>query len=77
MSIEKQEKNLDTINITENISYKLSKTPHSLIVGGTGSGKTFFILGKMVNYVNLISKTDLYKIDPKKADLRLLRFIKG
>lgn len=77
MSIEKQEKNLDTINITENISYKLSKTPHSLIVEGTGSGKTFFILGKMVNYVNLISKTDLYIIDPKKADLSLLRFIKG
>ncbi|EAO55096.1 FtsK/SpoIIIE family [Bacillus thuringiensis serovar israelensis ATCC 35646] len=40
----------DEIKITENISYELHKVPHSLIVGGTGSGKSFFILGKIVSY---------------------------
>lgn len=67
--------NSDVINISGNISYSLSKTPHSLIVGGTGSGKSFFILGKIVSYLNLTPQVDLYIIDPKKADLSLLRFI--
>lgn len=67
----------DVIQITGNISYELSKTPHSLIVGGTGSGKSYFILGKIVSYLNLTPQADLRIIDPKKADLSLLRFIIG
>lgn len=76
-SINNQEKNSDIIQITGNISYKLSKTPHSLIVGGTGSGKSYFILGKIVSYLSLTPQAELYIIDPKKADLSLLRFIDG
>lgn len=76
-NINNQQNNSDIIRITENISYKLSKTPHSLIVGGTGSGKSFFILGKIVSYLNLTPQVNLYVIDPKKADLSLLRFING
>lgn len=76
-SINNQQKNSDVIQISGNISYKLSKTPHSLIVGGTGSGKSFFILGKIVSYLNLTPQAELYIIDPKKADLSLLRFIEG
>ena len=76
-SINNQQKNSDVIQITGNISYKLSKTPHSLIVGGTGSGKSFFILAKIVNYLSLTPQAELYIIDPKKADLSLLRFIEG
>ncbi len=76
-SINNQKNNSDVIQITGNISYKLSKTPHSLIVGGTGSGKSFFILGKIVSYLSLTPQTELYIIDPKKADLSLLRFIDG
>lgn len=67
----------DTIRITENLAYELHKVPHSLIVGGTGSGKSFFILGKIVNYLRLSPQADLRIIDPKKADLSLLRFVTG
>ncbi|MBU3197632.1 cell division protein FtsK [Clostridium algidicarnis] len=76
-SINNQHNNSDVINISGNISYRLSKTPHSLIVGGTGSGKSFFILGKIVSYLSLTPQAELYIIDPKKADLSLLRFIEG
>ena len=76
-SINNQQINYDVIQISGNISYKLSKTPHSLIVGGTGSGKSFFILGKIVSYLSLTPQAELYIIDPKKADLSLLRFIEG
>lgn len=77
ISVNNQHKNSDIIQISGNISYKLSKTPHSLIVGGTGSGKSFFILGKIVSYLSLTPQAELYIIDPKKADLSLLRFIDG
>lgn len=76
-NINKQQKNTDVIQISSNISYRLSKTPHSLIVGGTGSGKSFFILGKIVSYLSLTPQAELYIIDPKKADLSLLRFVEG
>ncbi|HFD2034034.1 TPA: FtsK/SpoIIIE domain-containing protein [Clostridium perfringens] len=76
-SISNQHNNSDVINISGNISYRLSKTPHSLIVGGTGSGKSFFILGKIVSYLSLTPQSELYIVDPKKADLSLLRFIGG
>ncbi|PFI25800.1 cell division protein FtsK [Bacillus thuringiensis] len=67
----------DEIRITGNISYELHKVVHSLVVGGTGSGKSFFIFGKIVSYLNLSPKADLRIIDPKKADLSLLRFVTG
>ncbi|PFA02225.1 FtsK/SpoIIIE domain-containing protein [Bacillus thuringiensis] len=67
----------DEIRITENISYELHKVVHSLVVGGTGSGKSFFIFGKIVSYLNLSPRADLRIIDPKKADLSLLRFVTG
>ena len=76
-SINNQHNNSDVINISGNIAYRLSKTPHSLIVGGTGSGKSFFILGKIVSYLSLTPQAELYIVDPKKADLSLLRFIDG
>ncbi|WP_321832889.1 FtsK/SpoIIIE domain-containing protein [Clostridium butyricum] len=76
-SIDRQNNNSDVIQITKNISYRLSKTPHSLIVGGTGSGKSFFILGKIVSYLSLTPQAELYIIDPKSADLSLLRFVNG
>lgn len=76
-SINNQQNNSDVIQVTGNISYNLSKTPHSLIVGGTGSGKSYFILGKIVSYLSLSPQAELKIIDPKSADLSLLRFING
>ena len=67
----------DVIKVSGNISYELHNVPHSLIVGGTGSGKSWFILGKIVSYLKLTPQADLYIIDPKKADLSLLRFVTG
>ncbi|QAA23531.1 FtsK/SpoIIIE domain-containing protein [Sporolactobacillus terrae] len=67
----------DEIKISGNISYELHKVAHSLIVGGTGSGKSFFILGKIISYLSLTPQADLRIIDPKKADLSLLRFVNG
>ena len=77
LSINNQQKNSDVIQISGNISYRLSKTVHSLIVGGTGSGKSFLVLGKIVSYLSLTPQVELYLIDPKRADLSLLRFING
>lgn len=65
----------DYIQITENIGFNLSKVPHALIVGGTGSGKSFFILSQIVSYLRLTPQADLRIIDPKRADLSLLRFV--
>ncbi|WP_238907162.1 FtsK/SpoIIIE domain-containing protein, partial [Clostridium sp. YIM B02506] len=76
-SLNNKYKKLDFIQISRSISYRLSKTPHSLIVGGTGSGKSFFILGKIVSYLSLTPQAELYIIDPKKADLSLLRFLEN
>ncbi|MBN1069603.1 cell division protein FtsK [Clostridium botulinum] len=76
-SINNQQKNSDVIQISGNISYRLSKTPHSLIVGGTGSGKSFFVFFKIISYLSLTPQAELYIVDPKKADLSLLRFIGG
>jgi len=67
----------DVIKVSSNISYELHNVPHALIVGGTGSGKSWFILGKVVSYLKLTPQADLYIIDPKKADLSLLRFVTG
>ena len=63
------------IPITENISYDISKVSHGLTVGGTGSGKSFFINYKILCYVQM--GAILYIADPKSADLSLLRFING
>ncbi|WP_309140240.1 FtsK/SpoIIIE domain-containing protein [Lysinibacillus sp. GbtcB16] len=67
----------DVIKVSGNISYELHNVPHALIVGGTGSGKSWFILGKIVSYLKLTPQAELYIIDPKKADLSLLRFVTG
>src|SRR5699024_6421698 len=44
-----------------------AKLPHMLIAGGTGGGKSYFIL----TLIEALLKTDgkLYVLDPKKADL--------
>lgn len=62
--------NKDTIRITENISWNYRKIPHGLVTGGTGSGKTYFLLYllKSVNFIGASIKL----IDPKRSDLATL-----
>jgi len=72
--VEKQRINIDDVEV-ENGKMKLMKhifwefdsQPHMLISGGTGSGKTFFILtiiNALVDY-----RAELKILDPKNADL--------
>lgn len=55
------------IQFMKNIWWEYDKLPHMLIAGGTGSGKTYFIL----TIIEHLLKTDaqLHILDPKNADL--------
>lgn len=64
-----------TINVTERISYDIASVAHALTIGGTGSGKSFFINSKILDYARM--GADIRIADPKSADLSLLRFIDG
>lgn len=63
------------IPITQKISYDVTSVSHGLTIGGTGSGKSFLINYKILAYAQMGGL--LYIIDPKSADLSLLRLIKG
>lgn len=55
------------LKLMESLYWEYDQLPHMLIVGGTGGGKTYFIL----TLIEALSKTDakLYVLDPKNADL--------
>lgn len=55
------------MQLMKNIWWEYDRLPHMLIAGGTGSGKTYFIL----TIIEQLLKTDakLYILDPKNADL--------
>lgn len=55
-----------TIGLMKNAVWEMNKTPHALIAGGTGGGKTYFILS-LLKAVISFSTVDI--CDPKKADL--------
>ena len=75
ISADMDEQKGTTIIVTEKISYDIAKVPHGLTVGGTGSGKSFYINSKILEYAKMGAK--LYIADPKAADLSLLRFLNG
>lgn len=64
-----------TIQLTQKISYDISKVSHGLTIGSTGSGKTYFINSKILSYAKM--NADIYICDPKSADLSLIQFIKN
>lgn len=69
-------KNTDTIiRVTNKISYDISKVSHGLTVGSTGSGKSFYVNSKILDYARM--GAELYIVDPKSADLSLIRFVEG
>ena len=55
------------MKLMHHIYWKFDSLPHMLIVGGTGGGKTYFLL----TIINALVKTNakLYILDPKNADL--------
>ncbi len=55
------------LKLMESFYWEYDKLPHMLIAGGTGGGKTYFIL----TLIEALLKTDakLYILDPKNADL--------
>ena len=55
------------LRLMKNIWWEYDKLPHMLIAGGTGGGKTYFIL----TIIEALLRTNaaLYVLDPKNADL--------
>lgn len=56
-----------SMKLMEHIEWKFDELPHMLIAGGTGGGKTYFIL-TMIEAL-LKSGAELRILDPKNADL--------
>lgn len=56
-----------SLKLMESLYWEYDKLPHMLIAGGTGGGKTYFIL----TLIEALLKTNakLYILDPKNADL--------
>lgn len=56
-----------SLKLMESMYWEYDKLPHMLIAGGTGGGKTYFIL----TIIEALLKTNakLYILDPKNADL--------
>lgn len=71
----KKGRNSTVIQLTKKISYDISKVPHGLTVGTTGSGKSMFLNYKILQYASM--GADIYICDPKNADLSLLRYVNG
>ena len=74
LNLEK-DRNSTEIQLTKKISYDISKVPHGLTVGTTGSGKSMFLNYKLLQYASM--GADIYICDPKNADLSLLRYVSG
>ena len=64
-----------SMRLMKNISWEFDALPHALICGGTGGGKTYFIL----TLIEALLRTNavLYILDPKNADLADLGTVMG
>lgn len=58
------------IPLMKEVDWNISKQPHALVTGVTGSGKSMFINYLFQQFQNLHS--EIYTIDPKYADLYML-----
>lgn len=67
ISIDDVEVENGSMNLMEHIEWKFDDLPHMLIAGGTGGGKTYFIL-TMIEAL-LKSGAELRILDPKNSDL--------
>ena len=60
----------ELIRMTKKISWRMGKPPHTLIVGGTNSGKTSLVSDLVLKY--LYMEAQIYIADPKNADLAMI-----
>ncbi|MDM1009510.1 FtsK/SpoIIIE domain-containing protein [Clostridium perfringens] len=62
-----------SLKLMKSVYWEFDKLPHMLIAGGTGGGKTYFIL----TIIEALLSTDsiLYVLDPKNADLADLKTV--
>lgn len=63
------------INLGYGVTYNPAKTPHILVSGGTGSGKSFFISFLILEFLKSLST--VYICDPKNSDLGSLSHYLG
>lgn len=61
------------IKLMKNLWWEYDELPHMLISGGTGGGKTYFILSLILGLIR--GNTELFILDPKNADLADLAHI--
>ena len=73
ISIEDVQAKDGRLRLMENVWWEYDKLPHMLIAGGTGGGKTYFIL----TLIEALLRTNavLFVLDPKNADLADLQAI--
>lgn len=62
-----------SMKLMKNLSWAFDSLPHMLIAGGTGGGKTYFILTMIESLLKTNAK--LFILDPKNADLADLRTV--
>lgn len=55
------------MKLMEGVFWEFDALPHMLIAGGTGGGKTYFLLTLIESLLH--TKANLYILDPKNADL--------
>ncbi|SHK42193.1 DNA segregation ATPase FtsK/SpoIIIE and related proteins [Clostridium cavendishii DSM 21758] len=67
ISIEDVQAEHGKLRLMKNIYWEYDKLPHMLIAGGTGGGKSYFILTLVEALLN--TNSILYVLDPKNADL--------
>ena len=63
------------LRLMKNLVWEYDALPHALIAGGTGGGKTYFLL--TIIEALLRTNADLYILDPKNADLADLETVMG
>ncbi|EJM6035843.1 DNA translocase FtsK [Enterococcus faecalis] len=61
------------LKLMENVYWEYDSLPHMLIAGGTGSGKSYFILTIIESLLH--TDSNLYILDPKNSDLADLETI--
>lgn len=67
IGIEEVKAEAGRLRLMKNIWWEYDNLPHMLIAGGTGGGKTYFLL--TIIYALLQSSSKLVILDPKNADL--------